>query len=100
MFKINDLRIEDDLLPILDYTRNDFSKNVLIGLLQEPLTSIEAILDRQEVLKGFISQNHVLKNFAYSRYDLMEVHDYLKPGNFLSSKDMDLHIQLLLNRQL
>jgi DNA mismatch repair protein MutS len=100
MFKINDLRIEEDLLPILDYTRNDFSKNVLNGLLKEPLSSIEAIIDRQQVLKGFISQHHVLKNFAYSRYDLMEVHDYLKPGNFLNRKDMDLHIQLLLNRQL
>lgn len=100
MFNIKDLRIEDDLLPILDYTRNDFSKNILIGLMKEPLGLIESILNRQEILKGFISQHHVLKNFAYSRYDLMEVHDYLKSGNFLNQNERDLRVQMLLSQQL
>lgn len=100
MFNIKDLRIEEDLLPILDYTRNDFSKSVLMGLLNVPLCSIETIIERQEILQGFISQNKVLKNFAYSRYDLMEVHDYLQSGNFLNKNERDLRIQLLLSRQL
>lgn len=97
MFNIKDLRIEEDFLPFLDYTRNDFSKNVLVGILNVPLCSIEDIVERQEILKGFIFQNKVLKNFAYSRYDLMEVYDYLKSGNFLNKNERDLRVQLLLS---
>ena len=77
MTKVRDLHIEEEILPLLDFTHNDFSKKVLISLLKESLHSIEDILFRQNILKGFISNNYILKGFSYAYVDLLEVYDFL-----------------------
>lgn len=83
MINIQDLHIEKELLPLLDFTKNDFSKKVLIELLMQPLGSLDEIYQRQNLIKGFIANYDILKNFAYSRIDLLEVMAFLKQSNSL-----------------
>ena len=77
MNNIADLQIEKEILPLFDFTHNDFSKGTLNKLLQEPLTSISDILTRQDILKGFIANHNNLKEYNYSRVDFYEVHKFL-----------------------
>ena len=77
MFTIRDLNIEGDIVPLFDHTRNEFAKEELINMFKEPIGSKEAILSRQDTIKGFISNFPLLENFAYPIIDLREVHQYL-----------------------
>lgn len=78
MINVTDLHIEDEILPLLDFTHNDFSKKVLIDIVAKPLGSVEDILLRQDILKGFIANSNILRDYSYSRVDFLEVHDFLK----------------------
>lgn len=76
MTNIADLHIRRDILPLFDFTCNDFSKDLLHTLLQQPLESVEQILERQQILKGFMANEDVLVNYSYSRIELFEVYTF------------------------
>src|SRR4051812_35039766 len=77
MTNVLDLHIEEQIAPLFDFTHNDFSKNTLVSILKEPLNSIDEILFRQDLLKGFIVNHEILKEYSYSRFELLEVHDFI-----------------------
>lgn len=99
MINIKDLHIEKELLPLLNFTKNDFSKNILLDILNQPLNSLEEIFFRQTLLQGFIANYDVLKNFSYSRVDLLEVFAFLKQSNFSANPKRISKIQLLISDQ-
>jgi DNA mismatch repair protein MutS len=65
MTNISDLHIEDEIVPLFDFTYNLFSGQAVRELITEPLGSKSAILFRQHVLKGFIGNRELLKNYSY-----------------------------------
>ena len=81
MTNIKDLNLEDEIVPLFNYTYNDFSKEFLIHILTHPLSSKDEIINRQLVLKSFIANHNILSNYSYSRLDLLEVHAFLAYSN-------------------
>ena len=73
-----DLRIEEEIRPLFDFTYNIYSGNQVTEILSKTLDSKEEILFRQGLLKGFIANWEILKTYSYSRFNLLEVHDFLQ----------------------
>jgi|GEM_PF-190465 len=66
-----------EVIPLFNFTRNDLAQQQLQQIFMQPLGTREEIMERQQILKGFLSQLPVLEEYAYARYDLTEVHDFL-----------------------
>ena len=99
---LHDLHILPDVVPLYDFTYNDFAKDVLIQLLSEPLASLDEILNRQHILKGLIANLGVLKNYSYARIDLVEVFHFLgvSPVEKISTNGLkSLQLQLLFSEK-
>jgi DNA mismatch repair protein MutS len=87
MTNINDLNIQDEILPLFDFTYNLNSAQEVHNILTEPLDSESAILFRQHVLRGFIGNREILKEFSYSRFNLSDVYNFFETfsaGSFLA----------------
>jgi DNA mismatch repair protein MutS len=78
MINCNDLHIEDEILPLFDFTFNFHSGQALRDILNEPLASKEAILSRQHLLKGFIGNREILKDYSFSRFNLAEIYGFFE----------------------
>lgn len=78
MTNTGDLHIEDEILPLFDFTFNYHSGQAVRSILKEPLGSTAAILDRQRIFKGFIAHQHILKDYSFSRFNLAELYDFLE----------------------
>src|SRR3954469_3139678 len=86
MINISDLHIEDEILPLFDFTYNTNSAQEVRDILIKPLSSESAILYRQQVLKGFIGNRELLKDYSYSRFNLSDVYNFFETfsaGSFL-----------------
>ena len=70
MTNTSDLHIEEEILPLFDFTFNLFSGKAVHRLVTEPPGSMEDILNRQQVLKGFIANYEVWKEYSFSRFNL------------------------------
>jgi DNA mismatch repair protein MutS len=71
MINTHDLHIEDEILPLFDFTFNYYSGKEVKDILKDPLASVEAI------------------DYSYSRYNLSEIYDFLETfavGSLSSSK--------------
>ena len=87
MININDLNIEEEILPLYDFTFNLFSGQEVKTLITEPLGSKSEILERQLILKGFIGNKEVFKDYSFSRFNLSEIYDFFETfaaGHFFS----------------
>ena len=73
-----DLHIEEEILPLFDYTFNLFSGKAVHQLVTEPPASREEILYRQQVLKGYIENYEVWKEYSFSRFNLSETYDFFE----------------------
>ncbi|MEA5112298.1 DNA mismatch repair protein MutS [bioreactor metagenome] len=73
MHDARDLNIQQEIIPFFDFTLNSFSRQALGKLMDTPLESPERIRERQQVLKGFISNAELLREYTYSRTDFYEV---------------------------
>jgi len=78
MTNTSDLHIEDEILPLFDYTFNYHSGQAVRNALEAPLDSTTAILDRQQIFKGFIAHHGILKDYSFSRFNLAELYDFLE----------------------
>lgn len=78
MHNITDLNITKEILPLFDYTYNDFAKQVLIQLLNNIPNNLGDVLYRQKIIIGCNSNWEILHSFSYSKIDLNEVYQYLK----------------------
>ncbi len=77
MNAIEDLSIEKEVLPLFDFTVNHFAKEKLYELFRQPLISVDRILERQDIIKGFMANKAVLANYSYSKSDFYEVYEFL-----------------------
>jgi DNA mismatch repair protein MutS len=94
MTNINDLQIEDEILPLFDFTFNLFSGKNVREILMKPLDSTEEILLRQQILKGFIDNHEIWKDYSYSRFNLSELYDFLETFSAGSFSSANLRWQL------
>jgi len=78
MINIQDLHIEDEIKPLFDFTNNNYSGKEIKEILTKTLDSKEEILKRQQLLKGFLANHEILKDYSYYRFDLSEIYDFLE----------------------
>jgi DNA mismatch repair protein MutS len=78
MTNTGDLHIEEEILPLFDYTFNLFSGKAVYQLVTEPPATFEDILYRQQVLKGFIGNYEIWKEYSFSRFNLSEIYDFFE----------------------
>src|SRR5882724_5360356 len=78
MTNISDLHIEDEILPLFDFTYNIFSGQAVCEIITKPLGSKSAILFRQHVLKGFIGNREIFKEYSFSRFNLSDIYNFFE----------------------
>ncbi len=81
MLNAADLHIEDEIMPLFDFTFNFHSGQAVRDLLNHPLASKEEIFKRQHLLKGFIGNRELLKDYSFSRFNLTEIYDFFETFN-------------------
>ncbi|MCF6308567.1 MAG: hypothetical protein L3J09_11515 [Flavobacteriaceae bacterium] len=86
MNNIKDLNLENEILPLFNTTNNKMAKGVLLNILLTPLRNKKEVLLRQKILKGFIKNKNVLKDYTYPQLYLHEVHGFLINFNTLKYK--------------
>jgi DNA mismatch repair protein MutS len=91
MTNISDLHIEDEILPLFDFTYNPNSAQEVRDILMKPLGSVSDILYRQQVLKGFIGNRELLKDYSYSRFNLSDVYNFFE--TFSAGSFLGLHLR-------
>lgn len=88
MTNTSDLHIEEEILPLFDFTFNLFSGKAVHRLVTEPPGSMEDILYRQQVLKGYIANYEIWKEYSFSRFNLSEIFDFFETfgvGHFFAA---------------
>jgi DNA mismatch repair protein MutS len=78
MINIQDLHIEEEIKPLFDFTYNNESGKEVSSILSTAPGSKEQILLQQNILKGFIANYEIFKDYSYYRFNLSEVHDFLE----------------------
>jgi DNA mismatch repair protein MutS len=78
MINTQDLHIEEEIKPLFDLTYNPYSGAEVKDILTKTLPSKEAIFARQELLKGFIANREILKDYSYYRFNLAEIYEFLE----------------------
>ena len=91
MTNTNDLHIEEEILPLFDFTYNINSGKEILDILKKPLGSKSGILFRQHVLKGFIANREIFKEYSFSRFNLSDVHDFFE--TFSAGSFLGLHMR-------
>ena len=78
MINTRDLNIEDEIRPLFDFTYNNYSGKEVKDILTRTLSSKEEILFRQQLLKGFMANREILKDYSYYRFNLSDTYDFLE----------------------
>jgi DNA mismatch repair protein MutS len=91
MTNINDLHIEDEILPLFDFTYNLNSGQEVHDIISKTLVSKSEIAFRQDILKGFIGNHEVLKDYSYSSFNLSDVHNFFE--TFSAGSFFGLHLR-------
>ena len=78
MTNTNDLHIEDEILPLFDFTFNYHSGQVLRDVMLVLPGNMNEIQYRQQLLKGFIANSEITRDYSFSRYNLAEIYDFLE----------------------
>ncbi len=99
MINTKDLHIEAEILPLFDFTYNNFSKAALVDILNGHLESKEAIINRQEILNGFLCHNKYMQGYNYSRLELIEVYDFLNSLFLKASSKNELKLELFFSQK-
>jgi DNA mismatch repair protein MutS len=89
MTNTKDLHIEEEIIPLFDFTYNLYSGKAVRDIMIQPAGSMPAILQRQDILKGFIASKEIFKDYSFSRFNLSEIYDFLETffaGSFSENK--------------
>jgi DNA mismatch repair protein MutS len=78
MKNIGDLHFQKEILPLLDFCCNEFSRDVLKQLLSEVPDTLGEVLLRQEILKALMENERLYRPFSYSRLEFNEVYTYVQ----------------------
>jgi len=99
MNNIKDLNLQTEIIPLFDYTLNDFAKETLYQLFQEPLSTRADIEKRQAIFKGFIANGEIFTNYFYSRLDFHEVYKFLNDTSYQNNVQASKMKLLFLERE-
>ncbi len=99
MNSIQDLNLEKEILPLFNFTLNDFSKKALLHILNNPLSSKSEIIERQNVLNGFLENNNILNDYSYSPLYLKEVHNFLTHFSYDKKRENSLKYRILISKK-
>ncbi|MCB4809384.1 hypothetical protein LG651_14100 [Tamlana sp. 62-3] len=99
MNNIKDLNIEHEILPIFNYSLNSFSKNKILEILKNPLHSVNDIVNRQNILKGFSKNEAILKDYSYSVLYVNEVYFFLNSEKFEDLPQNKIKFKLIGSKQ-
>ncbi|PIB30221.1 hypothetical protein BFP78_14310 [Gaetbulibacter sp. 5U11] len=99
MNNIKDLNIENEILPLFDYSLNMFSRCKILEILEKPLQSISEIIKRQNILKGFAQNEKILKDYSYTVLYLNEVHFFLNDEKIEDLSKKKLKYKLFTSKQ-
>lgn len=99
MNNIKDLNIENEILPLFDYSLNMFSRCKILEILEKPLQSISEIIKRQNILKGFAQNEKILKDYSYTVLYLNEVHFFLNDEKTEDLSKKKLKYKLFTSKQ-
>lgn len=78
MLQVEDLRIEEEVLPLLNYTYNADAKAALWELLSDLPPTVALIEEKHAVFHGFWANWSTLADFSYQKTHLYEVQAFLK----------------------
>ena len=92
MLKIYDLSLENDILPLFNYTNSGEAESILKQIINRQLGSVDEIYERQQIIQAFILNWSVLESFSYQRLDYREVKSFLDE---VASKRIVLETQQL-----
>jgi DNA mismatch repair protein MutS len=77
MVLIDDLRLEQDVLPLFNYTNNDGAEAALRRLLTELPGSPALVAERQAIIRALADRWVRLADFSYSRLQFADAHQLL-----------------------
>jgi DNA mismatch repair protein MutS len=96
MINVKDLEIEKEILPLFDYTNHPLAGEALLQLLTTVPGSVQAIIERQEIIKGFVADWKKLQQLSYSKPDLHEIYGFLTSHTHLENiSSAELRINLI-----
>lgn len=78
---VDDLNLESEIFHFFDYTSNDFSKLVVLKMLQNPLSTYD-IVERQNIIRSFLKNSNFIEIYSYSKLDFHESYDFLDTHDF------------------
>ena len=87
MIHISDIHPSEEIIPLFDSTQNLFSSQALRQWFLDKPGSLEELLERQDILKGFIKNTQLLKPFTYSKTEFNEVYGYIESFKNLHVND-------------
>ncbi len=99
MNNITDLHIEEEILPLFDFTYNSGSGQAVRDILIIPIGSKPELLFRQQVLSGFIGNREVLNDYSFSRFNLSDVYLFLESFSAGSFFGLDLRRKLMFSEK-
>ncbi|WP_324675293.1 MutS-related protein [Hymenobacter sp. GOD-10R] len=103
MVRVDDLRVSTDVLSLFNFTHNAEAERTLLAFLQKVPSLVEAVVERQQVIKGFLANWDVLANFSYQKIQFMEVHAFLNgvsDGRIpLETNQLKASLKLLLSEE-
>ncbi|NEM97054.1 MutS-related protein [Pontibacter burrus] len=74
MIQVQDLKLEEDVLPFFNFTNNVYAEDKLLYLLQTVPASEMEVTARTGIIKGMISNWAIVGELTYRRLDLLEVY--------------------------
>jgi DNA mismatch repair protein MutS len=86
--------IEKDIIRLFDHTHHPAAGERLYQLFSAPSLTLEAVLERQQLLRTFLANWDQLQAFSYHKGDLQEVYLFTMHIEQYNGPDMDLVTQL------
>lgn len=103
MVRVDDLRVTTDVLSLFNFTHNAEAERALLAFLQKVPSSLDVVLERQAVIKGFLANWSVVANFSYQKIQYLEVHSFLSGVNDgripLETNQLKASLKLLLSEE-
>ncbi|OYQ33018.1 hypothetical protein CHU92_13945 [Flavobacterium cyanobacteriorum] len=97
--QVKDLNIEKEILPFFDFTWNEDARIKVKKFILTPLNTKDAIITRQKIVKGFLTNISLYTSYSYSRIDYREVSQFMSGYTDKEYLPKRLSTLLLLNKK-
>mgnify|MGYP001282224816 CR=1 FL=1 len=99
MTNARDLNIEEEIRPLFDLTQNVYAAGMLKEIFSKTLGSTDLIVQRQQILKGFIANYELLKEYSFYRFNLSDIYEFLDTEVVSSVSKRKLRIRYLFSEK-